>query len=121
MKIKNDFITNSSSTSYIISCSEKIELGKNNIVEDLLKSVTKHCDFITTIEKLDWYFDKEYGEDWKKIEEYTDVMNIYNECLSEIEAGFTIIGLYLSYSEETYNFPDRFIKKHGGKVIQIRN
>jgi hypothetical protein len=109
MKIKQDFVTNSSSTSYLISCSKPLLIEKESIIHDLFKSILKHFDVINTVEELTEYWEDQYGN-IEEIPEY------YNKCLEVINNGGSIISANIDYGTET-DFPNNFISKHGGKII----
>jgi hypothetical protein len=108
MKIKQDFVTNSSSTSYLISCPNPLVIEKGSIIYDLFKSMVEYFDVINTIEELNKFWKNQYG--------INEIPEYYNECLEVINNGGSIISASFSYGDEN-DFPSEFIKKHGGKII----
>ena len=85
MKIRNGFVSNSSSSSFVVACIPNQPL----IIEiDLLKYGDK--DKINTVEELDVYFNDNWGEDWK---EHKSSFNKYNKMLTVIQSGKQIVRI----------------------------
>lgn len=82
MKIRNGFVSNSSSSSFVIACIPSESL-KMTIEIDLSK-----CKKISTVEELDIYFNDDYGKDWK---EYKSSLNKYNKYNTAIQSGKQIV------------------------------
>ena len=86
MKIKSDFVTNSSSTSFILSKSKSTDIGKIKVkyIIDLKKL---DCNIFKTEEEII----KEFGEDYHK--------STLENMLKEIKEGFIIDSIYFSSSK----------------------
>ena len=124
MKKKLDFITNSSSTAFIIASLKKAEVEELKIdfkiSYDLMKLVRRK---LKTVEELQEYFD-EYYYDWLNDE---DISELFNKQKEIIEKGGEIyllraysdsedpIEVYLYESEfKDVKLPDNFILIEGG-------
>ncbi len=75
MKIKQAFIPNSSSSSFMVSPKGELTL---TITVDLSKYGTK----VTTIEELESAFEEKFETDWKQYEDYEEY---YKECVDFIK------------------------------------
>jgi uncharacterized membrane protein len=107
MRIKSDFVTNSSSTSFVISCKEKIEELKESPLLDLLQ------------ELLNIIIVNSNGDNLKELVEHYGLEETDQEYIDILEAinnGGTIIYLSVPYGGEIYCV-DRFLKKYDGQIM----
>lgn len=94
MKIRNGFVSNSSSSSFIIAASKETN---TKIKIEIEKDISELSDEeIKTIDALNGYFVDQYGYDWDCIEDMMKLDNnnetkkSYLKCKRVINAGGTI-------------------------------
>lgn len=113
MKIRVDFVTNSSSSSYVVMMRNKIEVP-NEIMEQypiikwafkLVETALDAGNSISSKEELERNFLDNYG--WTKkptlvelFEDDPSLKDDFDEFLKKIEEGFTIYKLNIDYNEE---------------------
>lgn len=94
MKIRNDFVTNSSSSSFIIAMKEDFtEKEKEEIISFVKSNMCGHI-ILRNKEDLDNYFRENYGDDYSKytLEELSDKKTI--EKLED--EGYYDVGKYIN-------------------------
>lgn len=111
MKIRSGFVSNSSSSSFIISGSkESIESGIITVRVELASLIRR---MISTKEELDKYFEYEYGMNWREDGDF--FVGMYDAAIKAIESGEVLaIGSISSEGDGVepalYDSPELFNK-----------
>ena len=95
MKLRNGFVSNSSSSSFVVAVTDKTKVTLQ-VTVDLKKYADKVC---TTEDELRDYFKYEYGDDFQKEDDWASKR--FNKCLRAIKDGKKImLGSFSSDGEE---------------------
>lgn len=121
MKMRRDFVTNSSSSSYVILYNSIPEFDSETIskypcvkiLEPLIKALvecesdydTDAGEWVTNIDELNNYLLSKYG--WSKcntieklIEDEEISEEYYTTCIKELDSGYSLIFKDIGYSDE---------------------
>lgn len=115
MKIRSDFVTNSSSSSYVIAykgldTNHQSIKSLNKMIEIVLFSdggyETTRGEKVRTIDELDSYMVDTYGySDLNTIDKLLSAdsyaKKIHTECVKALNEGYTILFKDVGYSDET--------------------
>lgn len=113
MKIRSDFVTNSSSSSYVIAY-KGLDANHPSILNKMIEIVlfsdggyeTTRGEKVRTIDELDSYMVDTYGySDLNTIDKLlaadSYAKKIHTECLKALNEGYTILFKDVGYSDET--------------------
>ena len=114
MKTRKGFVSNSSSSSFIVAVDDKTTVAMTVEVD-----LTKFGEVITTEEELDKKFEYDFGDNWREEEEW--YVETYNAALIAINKGKKIIMGAVSNEglepEEYFIYAEGFPKTDGMEVI----
>lgn len=113
MKIRSDFVTNSSSSSYVIAY-KGLDANHPSILNKMIEIVlfsdsgyeTTRGEKVRTIDELDSYMVDTYGySDLNTIDKLlaadSYAKKIHTECVKALNEGYTILFKDVGYSDET--------------------
>lgn len=128
MKIRTDFVTNSSSSSFVIAFNENdIAKKEQAVIVDVVKFLLEASGALDTyraekIDDFDEYFEKKYAWRHETLEELLEkdsYSRVYNKAHKCLENGYILYDKSIDYTDELLNslfekFSDEF-----PEIIQV--
>lgn len=118
MKIRNGFVSNSSSSSFIISAEKSkekkfkifIEMDISNLIDLIVTTEEELKDAFIEQYSLSYYF-KEEDTPFLDVLEDEGLLEEYEQCLEELKQGKEVI--FLSASSDDYEGASQYIHYNG--------
>lgn len=111
MKIKSDFVTNSSSTSYIVFIPIDFVITKEHITPDMHR-----CDFGDFMEHLDDDFDKALGLLNKALDDLKELGTIWNDHIEDQDGYEGVNCLYSIFDNQGFTLDSYDSSSEDGKI-----
>lgn len=135
MKIRKGFVTNSSSSSFVIGFKSEGLRETEEAMESvpvifkssylMVKQLFDFDNAITTEEELDGHFIYQYG--WSQARTIKDILkdddyltDKYNKMMEYINDGYGIVDISVDYNDETLSGLLRSLPKKDSEIILIR-
>lgn len=127
MKVRADFVTNSSSSSFVIAYRPTKSKLHNRIVQMIIESDsycdTKIANVVTDKQSLDKQFITWYGSSGDTIHNVlkrdAEIREEYNRCLDHINEGYRIICKSIGYGDSTLQDLIRLLSEDNKNFIPM--
>jgi len=127
MKVRTDFVTNSSSSSFIIAYRESVNELHNTLVQMIIDSDsyydTSVADVIDNKDALDKKFLAWFGCGVDSIRDVirrdADVREEYNRCVDYLQKGYKLICKSIGYGDNTLQELIRILAKDNDDFVMM--